>query len=419
MKSARISKLRTKFLYVILIAGGVMFGLVLLELGLRMLALTGDRVSTFGDTYVCSPTIGWFGRPNYQTFYVRDEFAHPIQLNSNGMYDTEHSLKKGDDTFRILLVGDSFTEALQVNETQTAHQLLENLLNEHLENDEKSFEVISTAVSGWGTGQQLLYYREQAHLYKPDLVVLLFFIGNDLTENLPGYALTIDNFNCFTPYFPVCNGQLDPQPWYYVPGLNPAWEQCSTAYKRLTAGLHQLRYYSYLVAALDPLLIPWKERRMFGNEYTLPYIALYVPEESEEERYAWQVTERLLTQFDQEVTESGTGFAVAYFGSREVAWLHQFDPAQLETLYQTDPHLRGAEPDRPNRRLMNFFQNQDIPALDLQPVIINKMNQTGTELYWTIDRHWTAKGNQVVAQALFDWLVSSGLVTNINDSTLQ
>ena len=187
----------TRVLHLFLIVGGVLFGLITLEFGLRLLSTTGERTSTFGDTYVCSPTIGWTGRSNYQTLYGRDEFAHLIQLNSKGMYDTEHSLQKDDNTFRILLVGDSFTEALQVDETQTAHQLLENLLNEHLGNNGKSYEVISTAVSGWGTGQQLLYYREQARLYNPDLVVLLFFIGNDLIENLPGYALTIDNFNCF------------------------------------------------------------------------------------------------------------------------------------------------------------------------------------------------------------------------------
>ncbi len=409
-KDSKLSRLQRVCLGIILILGGIMLGVIILELGLRLLPLTRERTSTSDDTYVCSSTIGWTGRPNYQTFYVKDEFAHPLQRNAKGMYDTDHSIEKADDTFRILLVGDSFTEALQVDEPQTAHQVLENLLNERLGTDTKSYEVLSMGVSGWGTGQQLLYYREEGHLYNPDLVVMLFFIGNDLIENLPGYAFTIDGFNCFTPYFSVCDGQLDPEPWDHIPGLDPAWGSCSSTYKWFTGSLGKLRYNSYLVAALDPLLISLKERRVFGNEFTVSYIALYLPQENEETNYSWQVAEGLLAQFNREVAADGRRFAVAFFGPREVVWLSQFDEGQLSMLLQSDPHLREAEIDRPNRRLSNFFADQNIPSLDLQPIIIDHMAQTKTELYWAIDRHWTAEGNEVVAEALFQWLVDNNLL---------
>ena len=62
-----------------------------------------------------------------------------------------------------------------MEEEQTADKQLDNLLTERLGTPELSFEVINTAMMGWGTGQQLIHYREVGHSYEPDLVILLFF----------------------------------------------------------------------------------------------------------------------------------------------------------------------------------------------------------------------------------------------------
>jgi len=408
--------LQTAFTRLALAVGSIMLGLFILEMGTRLFLPPPQTLfETYGDTYVCSPTVGWLGRPNYQGIISREEYSHPIQFNADGMYDTDHSLEKPDEVFRILWVGDSFAQALQVDESQTAHQQLEDLLNERLGSPERRFEVISAGVIGWSTGQALAYYRDLGRRYNPDLVLLLFFVGNDVNDNLPGHALTIDGFNCFAPYFSVCGDRLDPDPWYHIPGIEPAWGSCDTAKKWLTASLSYVQQNSYLFARIEPLLIAANPRRAYGQDFGLPFAALYLPQETAEVRYGWQVTEGIMSQFNREAAADGADFGVISVGPREVVWLSQLTPDQLQQFYQEAPAFAEAEIDRPNRRLANYLQRQDIPAKDLQQPMVDYMAQTGAQLYLPIDRHWTVEGNRLAAALILEWLQSENLLTGQNN----
>ncbi|MDM8528896.1 SGNH/GDSL hydrolase family protein [Anaerolineales bacterium HSG24] len=394
----------------LLVFASIACSLTLLEIGTRLLMPPLMLFENYGDTYLCSANMGWVGRPNYQGQLTREEYSHPIQFNQIGMYDTDHALKKPAHIFRILWIGDSFAQALQVDESETAHQQLENLLNEQLGHDQQQFEVISIGVMGWGTGQELSYYREQGRRYQADLVLLLFFMGNDVNNNLPGHALTINGFNCFAPYYPICDETINSEAWSYIPGLAPAWGECSSTRKWSAEGAGLIQRNSYLFARIEPLLLAWQERRRYGKEFGLPFAALYLPDEEPEVRYGWQVTEGLLHQFNHEVEADGADFSVAIIGPREVMWLAQLNEEQRQSFYLSNPSLSNAEINYPNQRLRDFLEEQQIPHLDLQPPMITYMAETGAKLYLPIDRHWTADGNRVAAELLVDWLIGAGLV---------
>jgi len=387
-----------------------LIALLMLEGGLRLLPSPPILFENYGETYVCSPTVGWLGGPHYQGLLTREEYSHPIQFNGAGMYDHDHDLAKPPHTWRILWVGDSFAQALQVDEKETAHQQLETMLNERLGSAEQQFEVINLGMMGWGTAQELAYYREQGQRYQADAVVVMFFMGNDVNDNLPGHALTIDGFNCFAPYFPVCNNQLDPTAWAHVPGLDPAWNSCSTGRYAAASGLSFLQQNSYLWARLEPLLLSWQPRRSYGQEFGLSFAALYLPQESEEVRYGWQVTEGLLQQFQQETAANQSKLGVAIIGPREVVWLATLNDAQRQTFYDSAPAFKTAQIDYPNQRLLTFLQQHNIPTLDLQPPMIDYTKKTGAPLYLPIDRHWTVEGNRVAAELMYNWLVAQNLV---------
>lgn len=395
--------------FIVLILSGILVALIILEIGARLFLPPVLQVDSNEDIYACSTTFGWTGRPNLDMVRVKPEFDHRLQFNSKGMYDTDHPLKKPAGTFRILWVGDSYAQAIQIPEPETAHQQLENLLNERL--GARQFEIISMGVGSWGNDQELIYYREHGQHYQPDLVLLMFFVGNDISDNLPGNALTIDGYNCYAPYFPVCeNGILDTRTWAYIPGIEPAWDDCSSTRYWLTQAVGFFQKNSYLFAKIEPLLILYAPRRVYGHEFPQPLLALYVPTETEEVRHGWQVTEGLLHQFNQEVQANHSEFAVAIIGPYEAVRFGSFDETQLQNLYQSDPILQTAEFDRPNLRLRNFLERQDIPVIDLQHPMTEYNVQHNTQLYLSTDRHWTAEGNRVVAEMLFDWLIDNGLV---------
>ena len=64
---------------------GVIIALALLEFAVRLLPPPKSQFTTYGDTYICSPTLGWLGRPNYQGVITREEYSHPIRFNSQGI----------------------------------------------------------------------------------------------------------------------------------------------------------------------------------------------------------------------------------------------------------------------------------------------------------------------------------------------
>jgi len=133
--------------------------------------------------YGPDPTTGTFHRPNISFTYT-DEGEGEVHINSAGLRDREHSLTKPARTYRIAVLGDSYTQALQVNQEQTFWAVLEKQLNVCRPFGAKNeVELINFGVSGFGTAQELLTLRTRAWEYQPDLVLLAFTTGNDVRNN--------------------------------------------------------------------------------------------------------------------------------------------------------------------------------------------------------------------------------------------
>src|SRR5262249_7876809 len=109
------------------------------------------------------------------------QYGHEVSFNSAGMPDREHALEKQPGAFRLLLLGDSFMEALQV----PADSMLATLMERDLTRATgRPVEVINAGVSGWGTGDELRYLTRYGLAYHPDLVVVAMTLHNDISDNL-------------------------------------------------------------------------------------------------------------------------------------------------------------------------------------------------------------------------------------------
>src|SRR5215217_8838364 len=71
-------------------------------------------------------------------------------------------------------------EAVQVQQAQGVAERLEAALNQ---GSSRPVEVINGGVAAYGTGQELLLLDQVGAKLQPDLVLLLFFVGNDVTNN--------------------------------------------------------------------------------------------------------------------------------------------------------------------------------------------------------------------------------------------
>ena len=157
--------------FILLIMSSVM-GLLLAEAGVRLARPQSLSVwSMTRERFVIH-------RPN-----LRDvETAHGKRFDTNsiGMRDGEHAIQKDPKTYRIVILGDSFMEATQVEWADSLPALLEANLSDALH---QPVEVINLAVSGWGTDVQLGYLERYGLAYRPDLVLLAMTPHNDISDN--------------------------------------------------------------------------------------------------------------------------------------------------------------------------------------------------------------------------------------------
>jgi hypothetical protein len=119
--------------------------------------------------------------PNARYRHKELEYDYVWANNSLGMRDRERSPHKEPGSFRILFLGDSFVQGYGVPLEQTMAALLEASLNKP--EREKRVEVLNAGIFGYGPFLEYLYLKELMPSIEPDLVIVGFFIGNDVGDD--------------------------------------------------------------------------------------------------------------------------------------------------------------------------------------------------------------------------------------------
>jgi len=125
---------------------------------------------------------GWAFAPFQTILFGNPDTGEIIRerANSAGWRDVEHALWKSRP--RLLLLGDSQVFGSGVPFDQTIGRHLQRLLGDRC-------EVIAIGIGGWGTDQELLFLENEGWTYHPDIVVLMFTMGNDVLNNMYDHAL--------------------------------------------------------------------------------------------------------------------------------------------------------------------------------------------------------------------------------------
>lgn len=156
-----------------LVVGAFAVGVLLAEAGLRLF-----YPQQLGVWYQDREGLGlhW---PGLVTYLPQSGFK--VSFNSDGMRDREHTATKAEGVFRVLVLGDSFMEALQVPFEASFPSLLERELDLGAGG---RVEVVNASVSGWGTDDELQYLTRYGMRWKPDLILVAMTLHNDISDNL-------------------------------------------------------------------------------------------------------------------------------------------------------------------------------------------------------------------------------------------
>ncbi len=123
--------------------------------------------------YNLDPNFGILREPNQS--YV-NQYGVNVKINSKYLRGPEYPYERAPDKKRILVIGDSFTNGVHVQFNETFTQLVED----HFGKDK--LDVINAGFSGFSPDKEVIYYLTEGYKYNPDIVVLAFFVGNDLQD---------------------------------------------------------------------------------------------------------------------------------------------------------------------------------------------------------------------------------------------
>lgn len=116
------------------------------------------------------------------------------QVNSEGFRGPEYAIPKPKGVFRIMAIGDSFTQGFCVRFIHTWEQFLENALNHRavFSNSDVRYEVINAGVGGYVSWQVLARLKRRVLKYQPDLVLVAVGLNDLLFSTLPYWRPDLD-----------------------------------------------------------------------------------------------------------------------------------------------------------------------------------------------------------------------------------
>jgi hypothetical protein len=384
-----------------LAAIAVATGLALL-VGEGALRLAGVSYPNF---YSPDADRGWGLRPGAEGWWLKEGRAH-IRISSAGLRDVEHAAAKPPGRLRIAVLGDSCAEALQVPIEQTFWKLLESPAAAGAaagSGTSPSAEAIDFGVAGYGTAQELITLRRDVWRYDPDVVLLAFYLGNDVRNNLR--ALEQDPLR---PYFVIdAAGRLQ---------ADDSFRQAAGyRFRRSLAGTLLYAAYDHsrllqLAKQGKSVVDGWigaakarsKEQGEALQELGLDN-AVYTPPHDADWSAAWSVTAAMIAAMRDEAAAHHARFGVVLLTTGM-----QVHPDAA--VRQAFAHKLGA-PDLfyPNRRLAAFGRTAGIPVLDLGPPLAALAERGHVFLHGFANTppgegHWNARGHAAAAPLIAAWL---------------
>ncbi len=393
-----MKKVQKILIHAALALGALFFCLGILELGARWYSLAPDL-------FEYHPLYGSTLRPHAEGIWRKEGYAH-VKINAHGLRDRDYPYPKPPGITRILILGDSFTTAFQVELVQTFHKRLEQSLNAAA--DTMRFEVLNISQPNYGTAEAYLRLIHQGLRYQPDYVVLAFFNGNDFRNNSPELDPAV------RPYFILKNGELQLDESYK---LENHYQDSRLGYH------HPLRHISR-----------WLSRH--SHLYRFVYNRLYLLKLNLSEKAAgkggvnavprdlqilrrpldpvWQravaVTGRLILAMRDRTTQHHARFLLASIPMGEQVYPHLRE--QLRTAYPPAHQWDFAQPEA---ILGSFCEQNQIDYLSPLNIFRNYALSNESPLYYNFTGHFTPEGHALFANVLFQKFVNDILPPAITE----
>jgi hypothetical protein len=332
------------------------------------------------EVFTPADSVGYRLRPSVDVTLNTGDGPARVRTDSLGFRVGAAGRREGERT--VLLIGDSFMAAFQVEHEATVAGLMERALSDALG---QPVAVRNAGVPGWDAPQYLTYGRAALGREHVDALVVSVFVGNDVVPRRRDYIPAYDP---------------EPRSGFRVPARFTGDELVQAVAKPLNDWLEQ-RSHAFVLL----------KNRLGVLRMRLGLTAVYFPpgyRKVEAQDPMWDVTVGLLDELGMEARR--LGIPVMFF-------LLPYD-FQVETR-SFDAYVRGfgldpasVDLDQPNRLLGERLRERGYEVVDATPAL-RAADAAGTRCFGVVDKHLSAAGHRVV------WDTIAPYVTTLFSRSLQ
>jgi lysophospholipase L1-like esterase len=327
------------------------------------------------------PKFIWPGQVgNVKEFYVESTRNHLK------FHDTEHSFEKPEDTFRIIILGDSMVEAMQVPLEKAFHKVLESRLKEKME---IPVEVISFGRSGSGAVQNYVFLKTYGIKYDPDLVIMQF-LSNDLIDDSPAMRKEYREQMRRRGKYVLALSEI------YSRYLLLKWSRFNQILALKMARLYQ-SHQSSKYSSYDKYGFIYLNALVFADEF------------SEMWEKPWRRTKRYILNVQDLCRESGAEMILVSFA--EFWRLGKIPEIERKMKAMNRESMKYQwDFSKTDSILLDFCSKNNIRFLSLLPIFRKEYQQKRKRLHYSYDMHLNEYGHEVAAEAVFDYLKKKSLL---------
>jgi hypothetical protein len=333
------------------------------EIAVRIFA-PQQLILKYPNIWRSEDALGWVHQPNVRATINTGERTVNVFTDKDGFRVGRAGRIEAE--YRILLLGDSFIEAFQVEHEQSLAGLLEQHLSHSLG---APVAVWNTAVGGWDPNQYLLQAQRSMSSETFDLVIVFLYLGNDIIQH------RIDHYS---PRAPTEVHPLKlPRSWRWRDIVNDIFYPTNDF----------LEVRSHLFVFL-------KHRA----EYVLMQTGLtaaYFPDvlfKSEAGSDRWHITATICRDIAELAKTRKTDIVFVL-----IPMSYQIEPRTLNKYlkgFRIDPE--DVDINQPNRLMAAALSGEKLSFVDLRPAFARAHGQ-GLRSYGDIDPHLSPEGHEIAA----------------------
>lgn len=314
-----------------------------------------------------------------------DEFKVNVTINSLGMRDYEHKITK-NDAKRILVLGDSFTYGYGVELDETYSKVLELELN----NDAKrQYEVLNAGyASGYSPDTYLLYLKKEGIEFRPDIVIVGFTIGNDITDLFKNRVIEDkESIRIVSEDYYVDEDNRLRKPSYYKKSGPIAF---------LNSNSHFFIFAKNNFVSIRGGVDKFFQKQSKNND-------VYDVEYDEELKGKWDEVEKIFAEMIALAEGNSAKLIVVLIPRKIQVYDENWEDYSTHSSYEVDRT-------KPQKLFMGICARNSIECIDLYPAFKKEAKE---EFYFKKDGHWTKEGHEFAAKRIKEELLKRGIIKDV------